>query len=50
MRYKKVKDNRLSYNRILSSKIPYISKDEKILLDNNKPSPNCISIYGGLVR
>jgi hypothetical protein len=41
---KNVKGSRLSDNRTLSSRIPYLSKYEKMLLDSNKPSPNCISM------
>ena len=45
----KILDIRLSDKRPLPQEFS-IPKDEKILLDNNKPLPNCISIYGGLVN
>jgi hypothetical protein len=47
-RYKKL-DIRLSDNRPLPQEFS-IPNDEKILVDNNKPPSNCISIYGGLVN
>lgn len=45
----KILDIRLSDNGPLPQEFSY-PNDEKILLDNNNPPPNCISIYGGLVN